>query len=449
MRIDELQTNVVEKGLCIGCGICNSVNAGKKQPVLRMEYSSKYDHFIPILSKGDQYSAADVVCPGAEMNMPALALQVHGREPENGWLGEYRKIAAAHARDNAIRTRAASGGVTSALLMYLFNVQAIDAVYCVTSDGDPYTRTGRVVRSADDLRGINGSVYQPTNFGAELDSLIEGSERFAFVGLPCEIAALERLKLADHQLAERHILSIGLFCGGINRYGGVDYYLKGFGASLRAAESINYRHGAWPGKIRLVQKDGKVRELARIRGNSRWKIIRYIVAFQGYWMLPRCRICPDQISDFADIAVGDPHLPRFRNRNGKGFSAVVIRTERGQSLYEKALESGVLEDEALTEEELVESQGYTLDNRRHALAYMRVAKWLRMPVPDLKFYAAFSRAAQFRHYKYALVDLGKIKVRNILVLRPLYIPFQIFEYLFVTFAPRIFIKRLINLFSNK
>ena len=40
-------------------------------------------------------------------------------------------------------------------------------------------------------------------------------------------------------------------------------------------------------------------------------------------MLPRCRICPDQISDFADIALGDPHLPRFKEMNSAGISAII------------------------------------------------------------------------------------------------------------------------------
>src|SRR5690606_34200632 len=115
-------------------------------------------------------------------------------------------------------------------------------------------------------------------------------------------------------------------------------------------------------------------------------ILRYVIGFQGYWMLPRCRMCPDQISDFADISVGDPHLPRFRKLGG-GHSAVVARSERGSSWYARAVSKGVLQEESLSRDELVESQGYTLDNRRHARAYVRVARWLGMAAPRLEVYA--------------------------------------------------------------
>lgn len=447
MRVTELSTAVVDKGLCIGCGVCTAANAGRSEPLVRMTYSARHDHAIPIVVD-DGREAPQVACPGAEMHMPDMARQKYGREPADSWVGEHVRIRAAYAADAEVRRRAASGGVTAGLLGHLFDQGAIDAAYCVVSEGNPNTRAGMIIRNRAGLESIHGSVYQPAVLGGELQALIEGEERFAFVGLPCEVAALERMKAADARLAARHVLSIGLFCGGINRFGGIDYYLRKFGVSLRASQGIDYRYGAWPGKIRLVDNAGKAHEVARIRGNSRWNILRYVVAFQGYWMLARCRMCPDQISDFADIAVGDPHLPRFRSKQGLGYSAVVVRNERGLRWYEEALKAGVLQDEQLGREELIESQGYTLDNRRHAKAYVQVARWLGMPVPDLSTYQDFDRPA-FKHYKYALVDLLKIRLRNVHMLRPLYIPLQVFEYLFITLAPRVFVKRLINIFSNK
>lgn len=448
MRVTELPDVVVARGLCIGCGMCTAANAGREKPLVRMEFSAIYDHAIPVVEAGPVDDDAQVVCPGPSMLMLKLSGAIYGAVPNDNWLGHYQSIRAAYSTDADVRRRAASGGVTTALLTYLFEKQAIDAVYCVVSEGQPNNRTGMILRRPEELVSIHGSVYQPAVFGAELSALIEGSERFAFVGLPCEIAALEMLKLRDVRLADRHVLSIGLFCGGINRFGGIDYYLKKFGAGLEGAAAMDFRYGTWPGKIRLVDAQGKVHEIARIRGNSRWNILRYVVGFQGYWMLPRCRMCPDQISDFADVAVGDPHLPRFRTSQGLGYSAVVLRSNRGVEWYDKALADGFIADEPLEREELIESQGYTLDNRRHALAYSRVARRLGMAAPDLSVYPAFDRPC-FRHYKYAVVDLLKIRLRKIRVLRPLYVPIQVFEYLLITLAPRVFVNRLRNLFRNK
>lgn len=448
MRATELPAAVVAKGLCIGCGMCTAANAGRSKPLLRMEYSPEHDHAIPVVEARQIDDNPEVVCPGASMHMPQLSEAVYGLVPKDNWVGQHLRIRAAHATDAELRKRSASGGVTTALLTYLFKQQAIDVVYCVVSEGSPNNRTGMILRRAEDLTAIHGSVYQPAVLGAELSTLIEGTERFAFVGLPCEIATLEMLKQKDKQLADRHVLSIGLFCGGINRFSGIDYYLKKFGTGLNGAASIDYRYDAWPGKIRLVDANGKPHEIPRIRGNSRWNILRYVVGFQGYWMLPRCRMCPDQISDFADVAVGDPHLARFRSPQGLGHSAVVLRSHRGAEWYDKALADGFIADERLEREELIESQGYTLDNRRHALAYSRVAKKLGMSAPDLATYPEFEKP-KFRHYKYAAVDLLKIRLRRVRGLGPLYIPIQVFEYLFITLAPRVFVNRLVNLFRNK
>ncbi|MBV4504368.1 Coenzyme F420 hydrogenase/dehydrogenase, beta subunit C-terminal domain [Pseudomonas sp. BW13M1] len=448
MRVTELPANVVAKGLCIGCGMCTAANAGREKPLLHMAYSAEHDHAIPLISAGAAEDLPEVVCPGASMHMPQLSEATYGSIPQDSWVGHHQRIRAAHSTDEEVRKRSASGGVTTALLTYLFEKQAIDAAYCVVSEGPPGNRSGKILRHAADLATIHGSVYQPAVLGADLCALIEGSERFAFVGLPCEIAAFEILKQKDPRLAQRHVLSIGLFCGGINRFAGIDYYLRRFGTGLEGATSIDYRYGAWPGKIRLVDAQGKAHEIARIRGNSRWNILRYVVGFQGYWMLPRCRMCPDQISDFADIAVGDPHLPRFRSKLGLGHSAVVLRSDRGVEWYDKALADGFITDEPLQREELIESQGYTLDNRRHALAYSRVARKLGMAAPDMSTYPEFERPG-FRHYKYAMVDLLKIRLRGVRQLRLLYIPIQVFEYLFITLAPRVFVNRLVNLFRNK
>jgi len=448
MKASELPARVVNKGLCIGCGMCMSANAGKAEAVIRMEYSRDHDHSVPIVDLEHADVDAEVACPGAAMPMPQLARSVYGSLPVDGWVGHHQRIRAAYASDIQTRSRSASGGVTTALLNYLFDRNAIDVAYCVVSEGTPHSRTGVVIRRGEDLAAIHGSVYQPAILGAELSTLIEGNERFAFVGLPCEIASLEMIKQGNRQLAERHVLSIGLFCGGINRFGGIDYYLRKFGKSLGSAASVDYRHGPWPGKIRLAGLDGESCEIARIRGNSRWNILRYVVGFQGYWMLPRCRMCPDQISDFADIAVGDPHLPRFRSQQGLGYSAVVIRSDRGARWYDDAMRDGHIQDQDLARHELIESQGYTLDNRRYAVAYTRVARKLKMPAPELAVYPEFEKPG-FRHYKYAWVDLTKIKLRRARWLSALYIPIQVFEYLFITLAPRVFVRRLMNLFSNK
>ncbi len=439
-------SEVVRRGQCMGCGFC-TVPLTPDAAAGHMRFDARRGHPVPVF---DGAEPTDFICPGAAMDMPRLSQLKFGAAPQDPWLGRVIAIRAAQSTDPDIQSRAASGGAIPALLTHLFETDGIDCAYCVEPGAAPETAAGTILRRAASIRGTHGSVYHPVNFGAKLEDLLASSDRFAFVGLPCEIAALEMLKARRPEIAARHVVSIGLFCGGINTFPGVAYYLEGFGWKAEQVERIEYRHGDWPGKIRLkiLGQDEPV-VIPRIRGNSRWKILRYVVAFQGYWMLPRCRICPDQVSDFADIAVGDPHLPRFRARTGPGFSIVLTRSARGESIVGSAIGAGRLREEPLSREEAIASQGATLDNRRNAMTYARVARRLGFIPPMITPYARTVPGPFLRHRVSAWVDLAKLAAPRNRAARLLYIPLQVFEYLFLTLAPREIWRRVTNLARNR
>ncbi len=438
---------VVNEGLCVGCGMCAGSSA---QATIHLQFSPQHDQFVPVVEENRRVAGIDpgLVCPGAGVDMPSLSMQVYGRLPEDPTLGIYERLRVCYASDEPVRRRAASGGVVPAVLAHLFDADAIDAAYCLVTDSGPYDMRARILRSPEDIGRIHGSVYQPFDFGCELRTLLDGNERFAFVGLPCQIAGLEEVKRRRPEIAARHILSIGLFCGGVNRFGGIQYYLQRYGVALSDVLRIEYRVGDWPGRIHVRLRDGSEREILRIQGNSRMRILRYMAAFQGYWMLKRCRICPDQIADFADIALGDPHLPEYRRRGGAGYSLVITRSRRGEQVIRQLVARGSLIEEPCDRAQVIASQGYTLDNRRHAMAYVRVARWLGEATPLLNVYPQLTRCG-FRHYKYALVDLLKIKLRRVRWLKPLYVPIQMFEYVFITLYPSLIVRRLKRLVTNK
>lgn len=437
--------DVVDRGQCMGCGFCTvGLDRGTTGT---MVFDPNRAQFVP---RFEGPPPTKFVCPGTIMDMPMLARVTHGGLPEEPWLGTVIRTRAAYASDPGVRARAASGGVVPALLRHLFETGQIDVAYCVQPGTTPDTAAGVVIRRSAELEATHGSVYHSANFGAGFGQLFDGNERFAFVGLPCEVAGLEMLKRARPGIAERHVVSIGLFCGGINAFPGIAYYLEGFGIRGSDVERIAYREGDWPGRIRLNLRGraGTV-EVPRIRGNTRWKILRYVVGFQGYWMLPRCRLCPDQVADFADVAVGDPHLPRFRALGGAGFSAVLTRTPRGEELVRAALATRRLEETPMTGDEVIESQGYTLDNRRNVVAYARVARLLGMTPPTLSVYPQFARGQKLRHYVSATVDLLKLVAPRNAFARAFYLPWQAFEYVFLTFAPRLIWKRVAGLVRNR
>ncbi len=447
-RAEHLVERVVEDDLCMGCGMCV---ASSSKARIKLAYHGERDQFLPIIEhrSPDAGDDPDVVCPGIDVDMRALSEKRFGKQPDDHLLGVYEQVRVAYAADPGTRERAASGGIVPAVLRHLFDTNAIDLAYALVPGKGPYDAKGRILRSSADLEQIHGSCYHPFDFGFELRELVEGEGRFAFVGLPCQIAGLEMMKAKRPELAARHVLSIGLFCGGVNKFKAMAYYLEGHGIPWKDVEEIEYRRGTWPGKMRVQRRStGEEVSIPRIEGNSRWQILRYTAAFQGFWMLKRCRICPDQIADFADIAVGDPHVPKYRGQKTPGFSLVVTRTPRGEALTRALVENGLLVEEPASPDLITESQKYTLDNRRHAPAYARVARLLGERAPEMTTYPGVEQGIRFRHYKYAAIDLLKILLGRGEHLRRLYASMQAFDYLFLTFYPSLFVKRLRKLLSN-
>ncbi|MCB1685444.1 MAG: Coenzyme F420 hydrogenase/dehydrogenase, beta subunit C-terminal domain [Pseudomonadales bacterium] len=446
---------IVTRGQCMGCGLC-AATLRDASPATRvtMVPDPELGHYRPVVSgwkTGDE--PGSYVCPGASMDMPALSLQVHGREPEDPITGIWREVRAVASTDPVDRQRAASGGAVPAILRHLFDSDEIDCAYCLITSPDERDGYGALITHRDELRKAHGSMYHPADFGRNLARLLAGEERFAIVGLPCQIAGLQMIFAEDPAARSRCVLTIAVFCGGINRFDGIAYYLEAFDIQADAIRTIRYREGEWPGAMAVELADGETRKVPRIHGNSRWKILRYMAAFQGPWMLKRCRICPDQIGDFADISVGDPHLPRFRalarEESGQGYSAMLIRSEHGERIVAAALSANRLRELPLSRDELVASQGYTLENRRQAAIYAAMERHLRGSPPSIVPYAKLEEHARFRHRVSAFLDLVKLRVRLNRFTRVMLPYWQAFEYLFLRF-PLLFLgNRLLKLLKNR
>lgn len=447
---------LVKEGNCMGCGFCAATYVpDNKLPQCNVEikYDPQEDSFVPkVTNWQENTNPGSYLCPCGTVDMINLSKQVFNKLPEDYLLGIYQKLRVCYSTDEKNRSEAASGGIILEILKYLFETNQISMAYVLHPGKNPYGAEGIIINNLKQLKEIHGSVYHPTNFGASLKDLISQDGKFAFVGLPCQVEGLEMYKEKNPEFSKRHVLSIGLFCGGINKFSGVDYYLNGYNMSLKEIENIKYREGSWPGKIRVDLKNKELKEkvkyIPRIKDNSRFKILRYIASFQGYWMLKRCRLCPDQINDFADIAVGDPHLKKYKEKKSSGYSAVITRSERGEKIIDDLINKGIIKSEPISRDEMIKTQGYTLDNRRHSLAYLKMNSFFGGVNPEITYYPEVEKNVSFRHYVYAFVDLAKIYLPKNRITKKLYIPLQIFEYLFITFTPSIILSRVKKLLTN-
>jgi len=152
----------------------------------------------------------------------------------------------------------------------------------------------------------------------------------------------------------------------------------------------------------------------------------------------------------ADIAVGDPHLPRFQTSTSLGVSAVVIRTARAWRHFDNLKKLKTINTEVLSAADIIKSQGYTLKNRAHSEIYVEIARKLGMAAPDIEDLQIEDVDIKHRERVpiYARIDLLKIKYRDNAMFRRLVIPLQVAEYLFIRFTPAEFFRKLRSISKN-
>jgi coenzyme F420 hydrogenase subunit beta len=421
---------VVQAGLCLGCGFCEATSS---IAAVTMKFDAQAGGYRPALKEAAAAGPDRLVCPGRGFDLPKLTLRVNPETASDPMVGPCRRIFIGYAGDESLRLNGASGGLAGAVLNELFQKKMIDCAYVSRTGQTPGDVQGCVIRSPDEIPGIQGSLYQPVRHGRELRSLLNGRDRFAFVGLPCQLAALELAKTVNPGLSARHFFSVGLFCGGLNSARAFSWYLKQTGFNFQTAARLR-RHGPWPSGFRFSDEQGNALGFPVLKHASGWSKLKYLAAFQGPWRLPRCLMCPDMLADLADLSLGDPHHKALKAASA-GFSLVVVRTERAFDLISAMEKSGasVLEEEC-GPEAVAASQQFSLDNRRRVSAWIRMAGVFGFKAPALGA-GQGGRNVPARYYIWAFCDFAYLRIPRRFRVNPLLPGLKLCEYLFFTYLP--------------
>lgn len=332
--------------LCKGCGLCAAICP---QSAITMQHDD-IGLFTPRFERSNCINCGlcAKVCPAAEEYKNHLS----PREliQTKSLLGHCEKVFVSRARNPDILQQAAAGGIITALLIWAIEKKIIDSSLVIKADDhDPFKSKAVIATQVSEILSAAGSRYLPVEVSAAIKELRNNKslKRVAIVGLPCQINGIKLAQTLLPELQQKIALTIGLFCKQTKDLRFTDLILQKMGISKNQVKNIKYRANGWPGDVIVTFKNGEIKTHPYNAFNALWATLSCSPAF--------CLACSNPLADQADIAVGDAWFPKYV-ASGRRGSIVIIRTQKGIELIEKAAGEQIIELEEINPKEALAVQ---------------------------------------------------------------------------------------------
>ena len=340
--------DVVEGGLCTGCGLCESL-AGRDRVEMQVSPAGQLRPALhTVLSPAEERSLVDA-CPGVTAIGPDPETLDPGTRLDPVW-GPLRGVTRGWASDRAVRHRAAAGGALTALSCFLLDDRRVDAIVHVrASTSDPMLTDAMISRTPDEVMSGAQSRYGPAAPLVHVRQLLDDGARFAVVAKPCDVAAIRNLQRQDPRARQQVPYLLTLFCGGVPHLGTAHRIAEHHGVDSSEVALFRWRGEGWPGSTHVKTRDGRSFDLTY---DETWFDVHQPWRYDVQW---RCKICPDAIGELADVVCPDGWLldasRRPLHEEAPGVNVVLERTPVGSELVAAATAAGYLEAAPLPHEE--------------------------------------------------------------------------------------------------
>jgi coenzyme F420-reducing hydrogenase beta subunit len=365
--------DIVRSDLCVGCGACVGISQpdqagmswdahGQLKPRSRADAAwdrHASDTFARTCPFSPQAANEDVI---AEARFPA-ARQAHPL------LGRFEQAYVGYAAEGEFRPWGSSGGMVSWTAAELLRRGLVDGVAHV-APRDPAGGEGyfgyRISRSLEEVRGGAKSRYHPIHMADVVREIRAVPGRYAIVGVPCFIKAVQLLRREDPVLRDRIAFTLGLFCGHMKSRRLVDSFAWQLGAPVEAVEAVEYRL-----KDESRPANWYTAHLSLRDGRRLWRDWWHLADGDwgaGFFQNPACDMCDDVVAETADIAFGDAWVEPYSS-DGRGTNVVLVRSPRVAELIEQARAEGRLALDRVDADFIVQTQAAGFRHRREGLAY--------------------------------------------------------------------------------
>ena len=364
--------DMVQSGLCIGCGSCvaQASTAG---------VSVQFDHHGELKPKGpaawlrQPTEALSRTCPFSPLALNENELAAD-RFPQatnrHTAIGRFQSAYVGHVTEDDFRLKGSSGGMVTWVATELLRKGLIDGVAHVVATTDPQKEGRyfqyRISRSEEEVREGAKSRYYPIELSQVLKTIRAVPGRYAVVGIPCFIKAVHLLRREDPVLRERIAFTLGLFCGHMKSARFVESFAWQMKVPVKEIQRVEFRY-KYPDRpanwynAALTLKDGHVI-------NKDWWHLADGDWGAGFFMNHACNFCDDVTAETADVAFGDAWVEPYSS-DGKGTNVVVVRSPEVDDLITAAIAEDRLQLSGVDAAFVEQTQAAGLRQRREGLAY--------------------------------------------------------------------------------
>lgn len=310
----QLRADVLTTSACALCGACLDWC-----PYLKNLEDHLVLRFDCPVNEGRCYS----VCPRTFTDWQAIRERYLGGISYDKDIGSFQSVHRVKSMKPVRQQQ--DGGTVTALLQAALKEKLVDGVLVAGTD-DGLTPRPFLTNDAADIAKTAGSRFLASpGLGILNEAREKRMEKLALVGRPCQVQAVRKMQYnqpPDSSLPD--VLTIGLFCMWSLSWSFKDYLARTY-PGLTFSRMTIPQHEA-----ELFSSEG-IKHLP-------------LETVQGY-IRSGCRYCLDMTSELADIAVGafEPE---------PGWNTVLVRTERGRELLDRAQNQDLLQVEEYPPEEL-------------------------------------------------------------------------------------------------
>ncbi len=333
MSVINSLSDITENGLCIGCGICQSI-AGNENISISMTEKGRLEPKENKPLNNEIFDKIKKTCPGVIVeDLPKEAI-ANKSKYDLVW-GYYLSLFYAWSTDKDIRFKSSTGGLLNGLSLYLLESKKVRFIlHTGTDPKQPMRSVSRYSYNKQELLNSGScSRYGPSSPLDKFNEALNKNEPFAFVGKPCDISAIRQLSKIDRRVNELCKYLLTLVCGGFGEFTKSQDFIDSFNVKEEELSIFRYRGYGNPGKMYIKTNSGKEHDKEY---NSFW-------GEESTWRVPfRCKICPDAIGDSSDLAALDTWPGGSPVGEDEGFNAAIIRTKKGYDLVHDARDAGYI-----------------------------------------------------------------------------------------------------------